>query len=199
MSVVLLRIGDGRDDYHERSWQSALEALPKIDHVVTVDDRDHHLGFAGAIQHGWDQILDLQADYVFHLELDFVFREPVDLAGMIRLLERHPHLAQVSLKRQPWNEREQAAGGIIEADPHDFTEVRDPHSVWVEHRRYWTTNPSVYSTRWCRLGWPQEPQSEGLFTHKLLRDPMLRFAIWGARLDPHRVTHIGDTRAGAKY
>lgn len=199
MSIALLRIGDGRDDYHDRSFASAVENLPKVDAVVTVDDRDHKLGFAGAIQQGWEDILDLGADYVFHLELDFTFCEPVDLHAMIDLLERQPHLAQVSLKRQPWNERERAAGGIVEADLDDFTEQRDDQAVWTEHRRYWTTNPSVYSTRWCQLGWPQEPQSEGVFTHMLLTDPLLRFAIWGGRHDPARVTHIGDLREGGGY
>lgn len=198
MSVVLLRIADGRDTYHDQSWASAVEYLPKVDEVVTVDDRAHQLGFAGAIRDGWDQIQDLDADYVFHLELDFTFNGPVDLPGMIGVLDRHPEIAQVSLKRQPWNDREKAAGGIVEADRDDFTERRDDEAVWTEHRRYWTTNPCVYSTRWCRLGWPQEPRSEGVFTHRLLKDPLLRFAIWGAPLDPPTVTHLCD-RIGHGY
>jgi hypothetical protein len=131
--------------------------------------------------------------------MDFTFNDPVDISGMIGLLERHPHLAQVSLKRQPWSEEEHAAGGIVERNPDDFTEQQDEQAVWTEHRRYWTTNPSVYSTRWCRLGWPQARYSEGLFTHKLLADPMLRFAIWGAKHDAPRVHHIGEARTGVGF
>lgn len=199
MSIALLLISDGRDDYRDRTIESAKEHLPKLDHLVEVDDREHRLGFAGAIQEGWERVTETGADWVFHLEADFTFEAPVPVLDMIGLLERQPHLAQVSLKRQPWNEQEKAAGGIVECTPGQFDERTDDAAVWTEHRLYWTTNPSVYSTRWCRMRWPQQPFSEGLFTHQLLADPLLRFAIWGGKFDPPAVEHIGNGRAGHGY
>jgi hypothetical protein len=199
MSVALLLISDGRDDYRDQTILSAKEHLPKLDHLIEVDDSEHRLGFAGAIQEGWERVTETDAEWVFHLEADFTFNAAVPVTDMIALLERHQHLAQVSLKRQAVNERERAAGGIVEADPDDFDEQSDEGFVWTEHRRYWTTNPSVYSTRWCRMRWPQEPESEGLFTHLLLRDPLLRFAIWGGKFEPPLVEHIGLARAGNGY
>ena len=198
MSTCLLIIGDGRDDVHERSWQSAKANLPRFDHNLVVDDRDHKLGFAGAIQHGWDQVLDTGAEWVFHLEADFIFREPVPIGAMIAILEGNPDIAQVALKRQPVNEEECAAGGIVECHPDDFEE-RKWAAWWITtHRRFFTTNPSLYSTRLCRMRWPQEPESEGLFTHKLLADPLLRFAFWGRKYDTPMVEHIG-VRCGVGY
>lgn len=198
MTVCLLRIGDGRDDYHERSWESAKQHLT-WDEVVTVDDRHHQLGFCGAIQHGWDQVIDTGCDYVLHLELDFTFHKTVPVGRMCEVLGRHPELAQLVLKRQAWNDQERAAGGIIEQHPGDYTERYENGDVWTEHRRFWSTNPCVYPARLCRLGWPQESESEGKFTHRLLRDPHLRFAFWGAKHDPPLVEHIGTTRHGNGY
>lgn len=198
MSVCLLLIDDGREDYLQRAQLTLDELAPKPDFTVTVLDLDHSLGFAGAIAQGWASVLETGADYVLHWESDFIARAPVELAEMIGLLERHPRLAQVSLKRQAWNERERAAGGIVEADSDDFTEMHDG-VTWTEHRRYFTTNPSVYSTSLCSMGWPQVEHSEGVFTHRLLEDPELRFAIWGGKFDPPAVEHIGEVRAGVGY
>ncbi len=199
MSVCLLRIGDGRDIYHERSWTSALEMLPVFDQVVTVDDRAHELGFAGAITHGWQQVLVTGCDYVFHLELDFTFREAIPVAAMIALLGKQPHLAQVALKRQAVNAAERTAGGIVEQHPDDYVQRVEHGVIWTEHRRFFTTNPCVYSVALCRHGWPRTDQSEGVFTHRLLADPDARFAFWGAKIDAPLVEHIGHARAGTGY
>lgn len=202
MTVCLLLIGDGREDYHERSYASLMDAIDRrvIDDVVPVDDSEHRLGFCGAIQAGWDRALQLGADYIVHVELDFIFNAPVPLDRMIAVLERHPELAQLVLKRQPWNEQEHEAGGIVEQHPDDYLDRQDDGGdVWTEHRRFWSTNPCLYSTHWCRLGWPQEPRSEGVFTHRLLADPLLRFAFWGAKTAAPLVEHIGDERLGKGY
>lgn len=199
MSIALLRIGDGRDTYHNTAWASAVEMLPRFEHVVTVDDNAHTLGFAGAIQQGWQQITELQVDYVFHFEMDFTFRRPVPLERIVAVLQRQPYLAQICLKRQPVNAAEKAAGGIIECDPDSYTQRVEHGDIWTEHRCCFSTNPCVYPAALCHQGWPQEPQSEGVFTHRLLADPDVRFAFWGAKTDPPMVDHIGDARAGNGY
>lgn len=199
MSVCLLLIGDGRDEYRDRTIESARECLPTLDRLVEIDDRAHELGFAGAIAEGWRQVLDTGAKWVFHLEADFVFQAPIPVDRMIGVLERQPHLAQIALKRQPWNAAERAAGGLVEQNPDDFTQRTERGDIWTEHRRYWTTNPSVYPAALCAQGWPVEAKSEGAFTHRLLEDPGLRFALWGAKFDPPLVEHIGDGRAGHGY
>jgi hypothetical protein len=200
MSTCLLKIGDGRDEVHERSDASLRAAFPgfRFDHVVIVNDADHELGFAGAVQKGWDDVLATGADWVWHAEMDFLYRAVLPLPRMIELLERHSELAQIVLKRQPCNHEERAAGGIVEQHPEDFAECYDGRDYWTTHRRFWSTNPSLYSTRYCRMGWPQEAESEGKFTHRLLADPLLRFAFWGRKYDAPLVEHIGE-RVGIGY
>lgn len=195
MSVCLLLVDDGREDFLDR----ALEALGgRADQEVIVRDDDHSLGFAGAVREGWERVLETGCEWVLHWETDFTPNEDPPVNEMVALLRMQPHLAQVSLKRQPCNSDEERAGGIVELHPDDFTERTEAGVTWTEHRRYWTTNPSVFHRRFCEVGWPQEPCSEGVFTHKLLADPMLRFAIWGGKFDPPMVTHHG-IRAGVGY
>jgi len=191
MNIALMAIDDGREDYLERGFASARESLPVEEmSIVLVNDSSHKLGFAGAIQEGWSRVIDGGADWVFHFETDFTFNEAVQLNRMIATLERHPHLAQMSLKRQAWNSAEVEAGGIVELKPDNFTECSDELDVWTEQSSYFTTNPSVYSTALCRLGWPQGKGSEGRFTADLLQQGF-RFGVWGAKFDDPRVTHYG--------
>lgn len=198
MKIALLFITDGRESA-PKAWSSLAANLPVRDYdyrVVRVNDSDHKLGFHGAIQEGWDRIpADVQ--YVFHQEDDFIHDQAVPLSAMVWLLEQHQDLAQVSLKRQAVNEREREAGGIVEADPVDFSHQTDGDITWTEHRRYFTTNPSLYRRNLISAGWPQEPNSEGAFTHRLL-DNGYRFGIYGAPFDPPRVTHVGK-RQGTGY
>lgn len=196
---AVLLIHDGRRDYRDRTMASAKEMVPEPDHFVEIDDSDHELGFAGAIAEGWRRIAKTDAEYMLHLEGDFLFEAPVPVDRMIGLLDRTAALAQVVLKRQAWNDAEKAAGGIVELHPDDFRQRTDRGDVYTEHRKFWSTNPSVYSTGFCHQGWPQVPVSEGMFTHRLLEDPDVRFALWGAKHDPPRVTHIGDERTGHGY
>lgn len=200
MSFVVLLISDGREDYRERTLASAKANLPVPDvGMIEIDDSDHELGFAGAIQAGWERIRETSADYVAHVEADFLFNAPVPIDRMIAVIERHPELVQLALKRQPWNEQEKAAGGIVECCPDDFTQRTDKGDVWTEHRKCFTTNPSIYPAALCAQGWPQVPESEGIFTHRLLEDPKVRFGFWGGKFDPPLVEHIGAARTGNGY
>jgi glycosyltransferase involved in cell wall biosynthesis len=193
-------IRDGRDGYHEQSIDSIREMIPQPDHLVVVNDHDHRLGFSGAVHVAWAEALATGADYVFHCELDFTFNEKVDIDRMIGVLERHPEVVQLSLKRQPVNNEEIAAGDFIALHPDDYHEIIDGDDVWLQQRRFFTTNPSLYRTDLCRLGWPQEQYSEGIFTGRY-RDahPDHWFGIWGAKWDRPRVTHIGHQRTGTGY
>lgn len=200
MTIVQLWIGDGRDEYHDLAAASILRQWPQPDYRIVIDDREHLLGFAGAIREAWRQVLELDVDYVAHLELDFTYNEPVDQDAMVGLLERHPHLQQVSLKRQPVNAEEKAAGDFVNVAPDDYTECSDEYAVWTQTRRFWTTNPSIYRASLCERGWPQESESEGKFAQRLFREHANYYsAIWGGKYDAPRVTHIGDDRAGHGY
>lgn len=227
--IALLVFTDGRDELLAQTLASADDNLcGPITRRVIYDDtgsedhrrslfhaypgcqvvwhQDGRQGFGGAIRAAWaaldhpDTFRPADERFVFHLEDDFTFNRPVDLAAMATVLDRRPHLAQLALRRQPWNDEERGAGGIVEQHPDDFREVSDADGyVWLEHRRFFTTNPSLYRRALCASSWPTGPNSEGRFTHQLLQDHDLRFGYWGARDSGEAVTHIGRERAGVGY
>lgn len=195
MTVALLLISDGREDYLERTMTSADEQLPVFDQVVHIDDTAHELGFAGAIQAGWDRV---DCDHVFHLEQDFTFNRPVPLDLMVEVLDANPHLVQLALLRQPWNAVERSAGGIWQQHPDSYAHRGLGDYRWLEHARFFTTNPCLYPRWVAERGWPQTGQSEGLFGLRLFgEDAARRAAFWGA--GEEWVTHIGQERSGHGY
>lgn len=198
MTVAWLLIGDGRDAYHDASLGSLEENLPDPDYVIRVDDPEHRLGFAGAIQAGWDRVLQTDAEWVWHGELDFTLNRPVPLDDMIAVLQGNRHLTQLALLRQPWNRAEKLAGGIWQQHPDSYTRHGTWPRQWMEHARHWTTNPCLYPRWVAERGWPQVPQSEGMFGLKLFaEDPARRAAYWGA--GEEWCTHVGQERAGTGY
>jgi hypothetical protein len=144
---------------------------------------------------------------VFHLEQDFTFNYPVDLTWMAETLDNHPHLAQLALLRQPWNPLEVAAGGIVEMCPDGYTQaVGHRGAAWLEHRMYFTTNPSMYRRALMEVGWPEGQESEGRFGLRLfgcgfggIPGPDVRCGYWGTRAGGPWVHHIGDERSGRDY
>lgn len=222
--ITLLVMTDGRRDCIERTIASAeVQLLGNITRRLIHDDSGDPLyrdwlsetfpgyaivhqhkrrGFGGAVAGAW-RTLSLMApmtEFVFHLEDDFTFPEPVDLDRIAEVLRPRPYLVQMALQRQPWNDTERAAGGVIAAMDGDYLEVTDGQdAVWVEHRRFWTTNPSLVRSERVAAGWPDVPGSEGLYTGTVLQDPEARFAYWGNASDPPKAHHIGLTRVGTGY
>ncbi len=214
---------DGRRDCIRRTIPSALANLngPITDRVIHDDSGDPayrawlaaefptftligppngRSGFGGAIASAWSWLLDgTSAHYVFHLEDDFTFNRPVEVIDMAEVLDNNPHVAQVALRRQPWNDREKAAGGVVEADPAAYRDVHQGGFDWLEHRLFFTTNPSLYRSRLCKRGWPIGERSEGFFAADLFRDPAITCAYWGARESGEWVHHIGERRIGVGY
>lgn len=195
MKVALLLISDGRENYLERTLASAAEFLPPMDYFVWVDDSPHELGFAGAIQAGWDVILEhTDAEFVFHLEQDFTFRYPVPIDRMACELTAHPELVQIALLRQPWNDAEREAGSIIRTHPEAYEQC----DGFIRHRKFFTTNPSLYPRRICERGWPQRDYSEGHFGISLFSEEPNRYAAFLGQGEEW-CFHIGDERAGSGY
>lgn len=221
--IVVLVMTDGRGPLIERTLAGAAEHLHgRVTRAVIHDDSGDpdytawcratfptftvtatagRSGFAGAIRSAWAWLaVHTSEPYVFHLEDDFVFRRPVDLDELVGVLDAHPWLVQLALRRQPWNDRERAAGGIVELHPADYTDRTDGQHCWLEHRRFFTTNPSLYRRTLTTRGWPSGPQSEGRFGVELLdAHPDWRFGFWGARDSGEWVEHIGVERAGTGY
>ncbi len=168
--------------------------------IITTRTRQ---GFGGAISRVWrilaEDALGAPTRYVWHLEDDFTMKRPLDLSELTAVLEHAPHLVQLALRRQPWNDAERAAGGVVEQHPGDYTEHTDGVHAWLEHRRFFTTNPSLYRLALCKRGWPTVPHSEGMFSVELFKNPLRRCAFWGGRDSGEWVEHTGAERAGCGY
>ncbi len=162
--------------------------------VHIVDDRDHRLGLAGAVQTAWAYALDAGWTHLLHWEEDFRIDRPVPVDDMQWILDRAPHLAQVVLKRQPVNGEEVMAGGIIECHPDDYTECHGLRQScpWTEHTRIFSLNPCLIPRAVLQLGWPEG--NEAAFTQTCV-DAGYRFAFYGAKDTPPMVEHVGHTRA----
>jgi hypothetical protein len=228
--IALIVLTDGRDDCLVRCAQAAENLRGPISEVYVFDDTGDDAyretlrerwplyrhrgvgprrGFSGAIRHAWDVLhTESEADWIFHLEQDFLINRPVDLNAMINVMEANPHLAQMALRRQAWSSKERAYGGIVEQDPGAYEDHYDQVSgqSWLEHRKFFTTNPSLYHHSLTDLGWPEGTASEGRFGIRLFQHgagdvigDQVRCGYWGTRKSDPWVEHIGITRVGTGY
>lgn len=187
-------IHDDSGDPEYRAWLMA--EFPDFELIVTPS----RSGFGGAYASMFRHMAAAVEPFLFVTEDDFVFHRYVDLTTVADTLTRHPHLVQLALRRQAWSDAEIAAGGVVEQHPDDYTECSDAGAQWLEHTRFFTTNPSMYRRTLCERGWPTGQNSEGRFGIALREEhPDARFAFWGSRQSGEWVHHIGHERVGTGY
>ena len=156
-----------------------------------------NVGYTRAMAAIWRYIAARPGGYGFLLEEDFTFNGPVELSAMAAILDADPNLVQVSLLRQAWFAPEVAVGGIIQRDPAAYTPRRLNGYAWLEHRKFWTGNPSLFRRSLCETPWPNAHGSERVYGERLFADPALHGAILGH--GEQLVTHIGAQRTGRGY
>lgn len=189
------------DDSDNQHYAASLERQFVDFRGVPVQHMHHEsrLGFGGSISRAWETAPAL-IDCWIHLEDDFLLNGPLELRYILTILQANPHLAQICLLRQPWNDRESAAGGIWQQFPEAFTERETNGQKWLEHQKWFSTNVCVYPKWVMQVGWPEGQYSEGMFGFKLFeKHPAARCAYYGAKTDPPRITHIGVGRVGTGY
>lgn len=210
--VALIVVGDGRLHYLKEAMDSLRENVdyPWVAQIMVNDSGDSRVhdtlrarypeftlvshqrrrGTIKAVQSGWRAALRTRCTHVFHTEEDFTYNEPVEIDRMVSLLLAHPNLAQVVLKRNPYSWPEIEAGGYMELNPDQYEDRDSEVGPWVDHRRLFSSNPSVVPRHIMRLGF----NSEALFGKKCIKAGYT-FAYWGRTTDPPRVTHIGQERS----
>lgn len=235
--IAVLLIGDGRDELRRCTVQSFLDQVYgyQLTGVAQVDDRRHEMGFGGAIRAGWHYLrqqeltsVELRGersfDYVFHLEEDWEFLEPIDVRWLVAILDGDnreqgasrpavpvpsgspgidfPRIAQAALRRGAVNAIERAAGGVVEQWPESYLDAgvitEQGATPYLQHRLFFTTNPSLYRAELMMLGWPDGERSEAAFTQELLSWGYA-FAYYGRREQAPLVEHLGVHRAGHGY
>lgn len=222
MSITLLVVTDGRKMFLEPTLKATNNLIGPITRKLIHDDSGdarfarwlhrkygdeyeiystgRRSGFGGAIISAWKQLQNDNNEWVFHLEDDFIIKEPIPLPLMAEVMERHPHLVQMALRRQAWNEQEKAAGGIVEMNPDSYVEYSSGLATWLEHRNFFTTNPSLYrKSLTVEHPWPTGTHSEGVYGIQLLHSSIRASAYWGPKSGPPKVEHIGEFRNGDGY
>lgn len=221
-STVLLIMTSGRKKYLEETMDSfdLNVGMQSISRVVINDDSGNEdftqwlhdtfwdaeiissgkpSGFGGAIRRAWKYLKETKQPedkYIFHLEEDFTFNEIISIEDMKK--DMADSVVQSALKRQPWNQAEIEAGGVMELNPSAYKQQGNN----FHHRLFFTTNPSLYRYDLVNGGWPQDPYSEGKFWHGILSEglpynnlnPDLLQCIY-YRGYKELVTHIGVDRA----
>jgi glycosyltransferase involved in cell wall biosynthesis len=220
-TITVIVHTDGRKDYISKSIPSLVENITgNIVKWVIYDDSgdreykawlkeqfgdrfyiigpDRRLGYTESMRSMWVYLRRrCTSDYVFQAEDDFLYDQPVDLGPMLVTLENNPHLRQLALLRHAYYPKELEAGSIINEHPEDYEIVHANGHSRVEHRLYFTANPSLFPRSLTAVPWPTGKSSERAYTDVLNRDPLSRFAYWGS--GEELVTHIGAVRAGTDY
>ncbi len=155
-------------------WRDGWEVLS------TGPDRK---GLTANVTQAWGALTD-DDGYVFDTEDDFVVA-PVDLDAIADVLDANPHVATMTLIRQPVNASEVNAGGLIWGE-HFQGEFTD-HDGWLEQKRLWSINPSVTRASTLRA---VTPGVERLLTDQAHAKGWT-FGFWGHPFDPPRALHIG--------
>lgn len=155
-----------------------------------------NLGYTPSMQKLWTYLGSRKDafDHVFMVEDDFLFERDVDLGRMADVLDEQPHLTQVALLRDAFYPAEREKDGILGWPASSFEGQSINGDAWLEHRNFWTANPSLFRRSLTHQPWPSGKSSERLFADALFRDPGNRSAFWGAG-EPW-VRHLGEVRAG---
>jgi hypothetical protein len=149
-------------------------------------------GYCHSIQMAWDALRS-RYDFIFHLEDDFIFNEPIPVMDMIRVLKHDSGIAQMALVRQPVNSIELAAGSILKATIERYTPKKWDGFQWLESNFCFTNNPCIYPDLISRYPYPIRktwPWGEGEFSQFLCAHGY-RFGYWGTMDQSPKVTHIG--------
>lgn len=191
--------------------QPEVELLGALHGFYVVGDGHH--GYTGSMERMWRYIAKrAKGEYIFQTEDDFTFDRPVDLVSLATVLRGDPGLAQVALLRDAYYADERETGGILGWPEPAFTRVvSEAGEPRLEHRLFFTANPSLFRRSLTATPWPSEqtsrrilgrrpdqmPSSETAFGRLVFADKRTRVAFWGD--GESWVSHIGAVRAGVGY
>jgi hypothetical protein len=160
---------------------------------------DGHHGYTSSMQRMWGYLgRRAVGQYVFQAEDDFLFDRDIELTDLIDVAEARPNLTQIALLRHPAYQSEIDKGGVLGWPSESFRPVSFNGHTWLEHRNFWTANPSLFRRSLVQdVPWPSGKSSERVFADQVFRDTNAYAGFWGAG-DAY-ITHLGSVRAGSGY
>jgi len=176
------------DDSGDEAFRQRFTAAYPAIRLVAVDDVN--AGYQAAMQTVWRTAQESADDHILLFEEDFRVTHPINIDVWADHLDTHEYLAQIVAQRQPWFGNEIAAGGVLEA----LTGPREAVDGLVEHRLFFSGNPTVIPRRTFEQPWPAGNWSENRFRDRLLTNPAVKFAMTPTIV----VEHVG-TRTGHGY
>lgn len=199
--ISLVVISDGRDELLTQTLASFREHARDYElmHTHAVDDREHALGFCGALSAGMKSAsADPDAHFIFHLEEDWRFLRPFSVAAMAAILRADRECFQVSLLRGPHGDEGPAGPlGWPEVEPMSLTAEGQPIIDYLQHALYYTTNPNLIRiTDAASIAKVTPPNCEGNLGSWLI-DQGWHFAALGEG-EPW-IEHTGVQRTGVGY
>lgn len=189
---------DDSGDKQYRLWLS--ETFPSFKIIPVSKERS---GYSNAMSVVLSTARFSKSNYCLHIEDDFLLKRQFNIEASISILNSNKNLSQISFMREPWYHNEVESGGLIEAIERDnpdavFEEKNTNGYDWIEHKSYWTCNPSIFPRWLCSFKWPTGDWSESRFSRKVLSSGRTS-GILGSRSDQPYVEHIGRHRSGKKY
>lgn len=146
------------------------------------DISNERMGFCSTTRRAWnlsrELILEYNLTHIFWLENDFRFIRPVSLHLLENVLAKNKNISQMALIRNSVNGKERSSGGLLGTMNGEFTK----HGSWIEHSRFWTTNPSLIRSDVIQsLSWDELPESEceGHFGFRV-KESGMTFGYWGS-------------------
>lgn len=189
---------DDSGDLEYRYW--LCETFPSFKIIAVGNQR---AGYSAAMSRVFNTAKLSKNKYCLHLEDDFLLKRKFDIGGATSVLNSNKFLSQMSFIREPWYHNEIESGGLIEAierdNPDAVFEQKNTNGInWIEHKSYWTCNPSIFPRWLTSYKWPTGDWSESRFGRQLFNAGRTA-GVFGYRGDKPYVEHIGRHRNGTKY
>jgi len=208
--IALVVITDGRREFLRETIASLRENAGPFEEGFIVDDSGdeeygewldneyfprfrvlHHTerrGCSAAVRTGWEHASE--HEYIWHAEDDFIYRRVVPLGRMVAILDDHPYLAQLALKRGPHGPVELAVGDLMAVELDRW----EDHEGFCDTDLIFTFNPCLIPRDVIAVALADpSPRTEPNVTTSLLAKGY-RFGYLGQTTDPPRVHHIGERR-----
>jgi hypothetical protein len=177
--------------------QPALAAIAQ-EHGYELAGPEVRLGYTNSMRALWKYLRKTDATHLFLTEDDFLIDRDVDIEAMASTLDAEPQLAQLALLRHPCYPAEMDPATILGHPRDAFTERRSDGVAWLEHRRFFTVNPTLIPRWLLAWPWPKGLHSEAVFGRSLFRYRKdVCAAFWGSG-EPW-ISHIGEVRAATVY
>jgi hypothetical protein len=227
-TFAMFILGNGRKPYLERtvaSWEANLQSKPKYkiifddsgdkayheylsqkygDKYDVVPISDKPSGHPAAMKFVFDYINNLDVDYVLQLEEDWMLFRPLDISGIMSVMQENERILQMRIPRTIWqyggHNLDLASGSImkyhldLKGSSGGKKSDTDGNS-WYEWRGsfyFWSHNPNVFRKSICTRKYPDSGDHEDDFGRMLMiLNPQSTVGFWAENYYDGYITHIG--------